>query len=142
MFNLQRNRRFAAAIVAILLTLSSSGFTAVLHSCLMAERVCCDQPMSMMARMPAEDGAFPGSPVLQSDMSCCSVTVAGGLNTNPIVAGNQLPAPPHLDLIALLPSSALSVTQLALTHPALFSSSAVVSPPSVEKYVLNATFLI
>lgn len=98
--------------------------------------------MAMMTRMDGDENGVPGKPVLKNNMSCCAVTVAGGLNTNPIVAGNTQPAPLHLELIALLPVSSSSGEQELPTHSTFYSFSGAVSPPSVEKYVLNATFLI
>jgi len=140
MVRFHEHRNLTAAVVAVLLALSSSGFTTVLHSCLMAERSCCDA--SMMANMSGDEQTILGKPVLRNDMSCCAITVAGGLNTNPIVAGNQQPPQQHLDLIALLPPSAVSGEQHVPTHPTFFSSSTAPSPPSVEKYLLNSSFLI
>lgn len=140
MFYLHQHTRFTAAIVALLLTLSSSGFTAVLRSCLMAERRCCD--VSMMAHMPGDDAAVPGKPALMNNMSCCAVTVAGGLNANPIVAGNQQIVLHHLDVLALLPPTTCIDAEHVLTHSLLLSFSSATSPPPVEKYVLNAAFLI
>jgi hypothetical protein len=140
MFSSDRHTRFIATVAAFLLILSSSGFTTVLHSCLMAERSCCNA--SMMAHMNGDEGAVPGKPVLKNNMSCCAVTVAGGLNTNPIVTHDQHHGVQHLDLIVLLSPRTSSDEQQVLTHSTFFSSSTATSPPSVEKYVLNATFLI
>jgi hypothetical protein len=141
MFNLHRHRGFFAAIVAFLLALSSSGFTAVLHSCLMAqEKSCCD--VSLMREMASDEGVIPGTPVLKNNMSCCTITVAGGLNTNPIVIGDQAAPLQHLEVLALIPPVEFSGAQHILTHSTLVSASVAASPPSVEKYVLNSTFLI
>jgi hypothetical protein len=134
--------RSVAIIASLLLALSSSGFTLILHSCLMAGQSCCDRPMSMMSHMPWENAGSPEAPVLKSNMACCAVTVAGGLNVNPIVAGSQYPAPQHLDLIALLPPSIASGAQQVPAFSACSLSLGASFPPSVEKYVLNASFLI
>jgi len=142
MFGTDQHTRLTAIIAALLLALSSSGFTAVLHSCLMAEKSCCGLPLNMMAGTPLNDAEGAADPTLTSNMSCCAVTVAGGLNTNPIVSGTQQTTPQHLDLISLLPPSVLSGAQDIHSHPIHFASSAAASPPSVEKYVLNASFLI
>ncbi len=140
MFRVHQNTRLTSLIVAILLMVSSSGFTAVLHSCLMAERSCCDQ--SMMLHMPLDRGTHSGIPGLKADLSCCAVTLAGGLNTNPIVPGNQHSAPQHLDVLSLLPIAECSCTQDVCSRLTFLASTVSASPPSVEKYVLNATFLI
>lgn len=132
--------RLTTAIVAFLMVLSSSGFTVVLHSCLMAERSCCSA--SMTGHMAGDEGAIPGKPELKNDMSCCSTTVAGGVNSNPIVTGTLQPALAHLDLVALLPPMVSSGGQCIASHSTFFLSSTAASPPSVEKYVLNSSFLI
>lgn len=141
MLSSHRHTRIIAAVAAFLLALSSSGFTAVLHSCLMAERSCCDA--SMMTHMSGDEGATQaGNPVLKNVMSCCAVTFAGGLNANPIVTGNQYSSLHHLDQVALLPPSVLTGAQQISSHPVSASFLAAASPPSVEKYLLNASFLI
>ncbi len=117
MFRTLQHNRLTAIIAGLLLALSSSGFTAVLHSCLMAEQSCCDQPLNMMAGMPLDDEEGSANQALTANMSCCAVTVAGGLNTNPIVSGNQQTAQQHLDLILLLPPTVLSGAQQI--HPIL-----------------------
>jgi hypothetical protein len=140
MFYLHRHTRLTAWIVALLLSVSSSGFTTVLHSCLMAERSCCNP--SMMTHMPIDRRAGTGNQVLESSMSCCATAVAGGLNSNPIVTGHQSPAHQHLDLLALLPIAEGSGAHYVCSHHILLARSAAASPHPVEKYVLNASFLI
>ena len=137
-----QHQRYAALIVAFLMTLSCSGFTTVLHSCLMKNRGCCETSMGLMHRMTGGEPASPGNLILKSNMSCCATTVAGGLNTNPIVSGTQHSIPQHLSLLALLPADELSCAQSFSTSQILSSCPLAASPPSVEKYVLNAAFLI
>jgi hypothetical protein len=141
MLNLQQYPRRTALIVAILLALSSSGFTSALRSCLMPDHACCSA-MGTMAHMPGDEGAIPGILALKSPTSCCSVTVAGGLNTNPIIAGTQQPSFHHLDLLAPVHSAAPCGAQPTLAHLGFSSFEATASPPLVERYLLDCTFLI
>jgi hypothetical protein len=136
-----KNRRIIALLTVIMLSLSATGFTAILHSCLMAEMDCCDEPMAMMMRDfhdPASD-----APALKVKSDCCSVTVAGGLNDSPIVAGNQKSDSHQTDVLMILPLAVISGNSQLSSHTILaFSSSGIVPLPSVEKYILNAAFLI
>jgi hypothetical protein len=119
---------------------ANSGFTLVLHSC-MNEMSCCDGSMAASTRGHAGTGAAtlarPGAP-------CCAVTVAGGVSSNPIVTDRTTDKVPQKSAVpgesARQPSGAGLISRASSRIPS--HATPRVEPPSVEKYVLNASLLI
>lgn len=138
----QKHISFVGALLVLLLLVANSGFTVALHSCLMSERGCCESmPMEMPAPQPANG---PGLHLVGVDGNCCQVTVAGGLNANPVV--NEHPSSLTVQkLVALGEMPEVSVVAIGNNSAFsrfLSSSSERVAPLPVEKYVLNSVFLI
>ena len=89
-----------------------------------------------------DDGLLAHELSVKGQFDCLVNTVAGGLNDNPTVVEKQI-RPQSLNTAFVV---------IALCHavgvPDIYNSISVtlhsrdVSPPSVEKYVLNGTFLI
>ncbi len=129
-------------LLALLLLVASSGFTMALHSCLMAEHGCCTtSPMEMPAHHHAGGSAIHLERV---GGKCCEVRIAGGLNANPAVS-EHAPSlvPQKLVIHTQLPGNLIEANTGNFTSSlVLFSTSRFVSPPPVEKYVLDAAFLI
>ena len=128
-------------IVALLLLVMSSGFTAVHHACLMEQKQCCD---AMPAGGPM-GGAMPfqGPSVSNADSPCCKSEISGGLTgftalfekSNKAESQKFTVSPPHIDFAAwvALPNAGVRF---------LPQSAQAGSPPSVEKYVLFSSLLI
>ena len=133
-------------ILAILFILANSGFTAVLRQCTMksdAPMECCGD--SNQSNKSACDGTQnqAGLRLVESQFSCHTTTLAGGIaSTSALLQkesarqnakGNELCAQhqPHTTSTSAFDHS---------TNPAHFA--ATLSPPSVEKCVLNKIFLI
>ena len=142
---MMRRRHIVAVgrILAVLLLLANSGFTMVLHSCLMGSSRCAELPMGMGMHGKAQSQSS-GMELATLSVPCCAVTVAGGINDKPVTTertaetGIQKSAP---------------VAEMPLLHdpgePGPDASSRFLSyaaervaPHPVEKYILNAAFLI
>ncbi len=133
--------KIGGIIAAVLLLAVSSGFTVVLHSCLMETMQCCETMStdgSMDAAMPTQ-----GSRVAQAGSSCCTSTVIGGLNSFTALLEKQTKTD-HLKVAIVLlhtdPSDQFSLLTSPVRH--FVHSAHGASPPSVEKYILHAALLI
>jgi hypothetical protein len=125
--------------------LANSGFTVVLYHCTMEEMDCCstsDEQMSGACSMMDPPQTSSGPAVTSGD-NCHSMTIAGGLKTDPTVVEKESVARViKMDLVpAFTPDFALSTV---FPQVQSFSSAASqnVSTPAVETYILNSTFLI
>ena len=132
-------------LFVLLFFVANSGFTVVLYHCTMEEMDCCTTPneqMSDACSMMDPPQASSG-PVLTAGDNCHSVIVAGGLKTDPtVVEKESVSRVIKIDLVAgFVPY--LEVSNVSSQAPS-FSTAAPqnTSPPAVETYVLNSTFLI
>jgi hypothetical protein len=132
-------------LFVLLFFVANTGFTVVFSRCTMKEMDCCaasDEQMSDDCSMM--DPPQPSSePSVRAFNDCISVIVVGGLKTDPTVVEMESHARViKLDLVApYAPELALSTVSLQF-QPISSTASQNVSPPAVEKYVLNSTFLI
>ncbi len=140
MFISRRHIRAIGRTLALFLLVANSGFTLVLHSC-MIEMSCCDGSMATSTLGHAGTGA---ATLARPGAQCCAVTVAGGVSSNPIVTDRttstvtQKPCVPGES--AHQPSGAGLISRASSRFPS--HATHRVEPPSVEKYVLNASLLI
>lgn len=134
---------FIARPLVVVTFLASSGLATVLHNCTMVAATCCEAPAEINhkncdKRLPANSDLF-----IQSNAVCHANTVVGGVTTNPAVLDkdgkSELKNP--LSFVFAFTSSVEASFQIntsfnrGITAPPVFL-------PSVEKYVLNASFLI
>ncbi len=124
------------AAVTVLFLLSSMGFTAMSHACLMGGTVCCDK---------ASNSLDAGRQAVRSNMNdCCRTKLLGGLNTTPALIEKSLESQKqtadHIGAQIQVSggSSDYAASQSHLLHPLTLR----ISHASVEKYVLFATLLI
>ena len=96
--------RLGRLALAVALIVASSGFTMVLHSCLMEDMACCTQ-MASERPMPSPSGASSEGPSLvKLASSCCDNTIVGGLNpTTATLESQKAPVQQKILLIALSP---------------------------------------
>lgn len=131
-------------IVAFLFFVTSSGFTTMLHICSMQASECCD-PSGASDHHACPNEEEKPAPVagesIQGVDDCHVNTVVGGLSAiqallekDSKVQNDSNHAPLVSTFVSLVPSTSTSVVS--------YSSTENVTPPSVEKYVLNETFLI
>jgi hypothetical protein len=137
---LQHNRLLAILTLIIFLS-GSSGFTMVVTTCLMESESCCQIPASMSDN--GCDNPLQKSEVrVLSDMSCQSTSIVGGLKVDPATSDkNFKDGSAKLPHVTGLLSSNFASNNFSSPH-FLLSSSFVPLPPSVDRYVLNASFLI
>ncbi len=129
--------------LALVTFLASSGFTTILHNCTMEVTTCCEAPREVNHKdcggsVPANTELF-----IQSDAFCHTNTVVGGVTTNPAVLekDGKSDVKKLQKAESILTTSATAFNQLRSPFNS-FSSGTPVFLPSVEKYVLNASFLI
>ena len=132
-------------LFAVIFFLASSGFTVVLYHCTMDDMsICAPSDNCMAGNSEAADHQQPSEISLTSaGIPCHTVSVAGGLHTDPSIVEKESSAK-HIKIeFVLAPTSDSGLTSIVDQPIQLLSTNTSnVSPPSVEKYVLNATFLI
>ncbi len=136
----------AGRILAVLFVLANSGFTTVLRQCMMksdATMECCSIPEKSDAASHDAVQKNANSSSIVSQVSCQTITIVGG-----IASTNAL-----LQRVSSSHDSKANACCNHLQHSTLFKISttdfgilsyfsATISPPSVEKCVLNSSFLI
>jgi hypothetical protein len=134
----------------VLFFLANSGFTVVLYHCTMTDEMCGMSCCTGTDDCPAgacEDMDGPQTPATHPstvDQPCQSATVVGGYHTEPTVVEKEFNGR-HIIKTDLLPTSVFETaigSRVDLPAFHLASAASNVSPPSVETYVLNASFLI
>lgn len=95
----------------------------------------------MASKKACDDSPKPLSgPTFKSEFVCHTNTIVGGLTTK---AGLLEKAPVHNDHVnAFIVPAEDALIAATTTSYSSFSYAISISPPSVEKCVLNATFLI
>ena len=139
-----KNIVFIGRVVAILFFMASSGFTTILHICAMEASECCDTSGASNHHACPSDEETP-SPVagtsIQNADDCHINAVAGGLSAIQALLEKDIKAQ-NLNALSVLISTFVSLAPNTNTSSFTYSYSERVSPPSVEKHVLNETFLI
>jgi hypothetical protein len=128
-------RRILAGALAVLFLVSFSGFSTVLHSCLMGGSACCES-------MNGASSDTRATALSRSMNGCCSVKIAGGLNTNPVISEKQVKDESADIAFALLPQSAWYNALAEAGAHSPIASSLDTSPPTLERYVLTSAYLL
>lgn len=137
-------------LFVLLFFLANSGFTVVLYNCTMTDEMCgmsCCTGLDDCSAETCQDMEGPQTPAAHTitvDQPCQTATVVGGYRTEPTVLEKEFNGR-QIIKVDLLPTSVYETAigdrfDLPAFH--LVSAASNVSPPSVETYVLNATFLI
>lgn len=129
-------------LLAIVTFLANSGFTTILHNCTMVSMSCCEAPSETNHKDCGEELPSDSAPSIQSNSVCHTNTIVGGVTTNPAVfekSGKSDVKKVVLTFAVLISPATLSQDFASSSFPAVTSP---VFLPSVEKYVLNASFLI
>ncbi len=138
-----KNIVFMGRVVAFLFFVASSGFTTLLHICTMEASECCDTSgASDHAACPNPEKSSPvaGTAIKNAD-DCHINAVAGGLSAIQALLEKDGKTQ-KVVVLSVLASTFVSLAPINNTSSFTYSYSEGVSPPSVEKYVLNETFLI
>ena len=126
-----------------LFVLANSGFTIVLHSCMMGADLCCPSPAT---QTPLHPNHNPQSEVsLVSPVpACCEIHVAGGTDSHLVstlqassIESQKLVVVNHV--VAIVAGNTHYFSSLIRN---LSSPSLSIAPLPVEKYVLNSALLI
>jgi hypothetical protein len=128
--------------MAVLVLSASSGATVVLHRCQMEIASCCSPKHTANNDGCDQSTAAQTGLSFKSDFTCHVDVVVGGLALKQALLEKENRSEAN---IAVIPnicslSSCTSIQTDSYTHE-LFLGKAV-SPPSVDRYVLNGSFLI
>lgn len=152
-----KNINLLKVIMAVLFFVGTSGFTAILEHCCCSEESAkhmeadkCLEPSAMMEHTETDHASSmeeclpPTSPTIAATGNACHTKiVAGGLSSLLSLLEKEIKLQDSKLQIGNLSLSVsdlvIPVTTTAKSYSSLNLSS---SPPSVEKYVLNASFLI
>jgi hypothetical protein len=118
------------------MTLTSTGFTAVVGYCSMTHesKCCCDEPAA------TTDAPPPGVSITEPVVSCFTQSVAGGLN--------EITATLHTDVLVqsvaldVIPADQFSITRPDIHHILFSAAGDDTSPPGVPIYIRVNSFLI
>lgn len=123
-----------------LFLVGNSGFAFVLHKCVAVQMDCCEKP-NKDSKDACMDTPMPiGGPTFKAPFLCHTNTVVGGLTTK---SGLLEKTPIQKETVSTFFMSAnVALAPSTITSSSSLSYAINTSPPSVEKCVLNATFLI
>jgi len=129
-------------ISAAFVFLASSGATIVVRQCSMDTASCCNTASCDNDDACDQPVALPSDHSIKAEYSCRTTTLVGGLAIQQAVVEQ-----PHKSLLIMAVLGLVVPPDCRLSAQPPRSSSALLladaaSPPSVEKYVLNASFLI
>jgi hypothetical protein len=128
---------------AMLFFIASSGFTMVLHSCLMESGECCESMEDGgSVQLPAGQSAAKPH-FVQTGASCCHNIIVGGLNHTSATLENQSSSTYHKSTIAII-SPDVPAGQIQSVHPTFLALQQISShvPPATGLYLSNAALLI
>ncbi len=142
MLRIARHINLLSSVVAFLFAFGSSGLAVVINNCTMTSQMQCCQSMSDQT---AGDCSNPiqtsGIPSVQSEANCSTSTLVGGLITNPgVVDNNRLVQKISVNVLPM--NDCLSCVQTLTRSVPVIAFAGSISPSSVEKHILNASFLI
>jgi len=128
-------------VFAALVFFASSGATAVIRQCTMASASCCGTASCDDDAYP-QPVAPPSGQSIRAEFTCQVTTLIGGLAIRQGVVEQAHKPLLHkiLAVSVVAHNCALTTHSHRSSSPQLFADAA--SPPPVEKYVLNASFLI
>ncbi len=131
------------AILATLFLVSVSGFSTVLHSCLMTGMSCCMSSMPHRDTQPQE-ASQPSAYYSNITMTgCCSTRIVGGLSTSLALLEHQHKfTQSKFSVLSVATPASIPAPQTHLSLKQYFSLGEHIPPSSVEKYVFNSSYLI
>ncbi len=139
----KKHMALIAKLVLVVTITASSGLAAVIHNCTMERMDCCgDSPNA-----GHNNCHLPGVPstglTIGSDVACHVNEIVGGLAIKSgEVEKDKRSVPTRTAFVTIITSLYDSLRHTSGSSHALLSLAAALSPPSVEKCVLNASFLI
>jgi hypothetical protein len=142
MLRIVRHINLLGSVVAFLFAFGSSGLAVVIHNCTTTTPMQCCQSMSDQTEGDCSNPIqTSGIPSFHSDVNCSTSTLVGGLTTNPGVANNSQLVQ-KISVVAVPTNDCLSYVPTLTSSVSIVAFAGSISPPSVEKHILNASFLI
>lgn len=135
-----KNIRLIRILLAVLVLTASSGATAVLNRCLMEEASCCCPNETSNHDGCGVPNALPSGHVFKSDFTCYTSVVVGGVALKQALLEKENRQESGKAVTFISPRSSGLLQSDTPSHTLIVSQS--ISPPSVDRYVLNASFLI
>lgn len=131
-------------VTLLAFVVASSGFTAILRTCVMETMSCCaDAKVPQHMECDTEQPGDAPTLSIRADSQCHADILVGGMTTNPAVVEKEHK---YQQTKLAIGANVLSFNCFQASPPSLSPlfghTTAKVFPPSVEKYVLNASFLI
>jgi len=134
----------------VLFFLANTGLTFILYHCTMCGTAdgmaCCDHQKPATASHCSDMDSPPqtGATLAAHSASCMVTTVVGGLQTDPkfVEKASFAPQVTKIDFVRVALSASSNGPNVDRPFCLLTSVDSNFSPPSVEKYVLTASFLI
>ena len=135
-------RTYLHVVVLSVFAFASSGFTTILRECRLQEEMsCCAVPDRMNANECGQNLAPKTGPSFESDQSCHTSSVIGGLVVKQAIVDKDKNS--RLPKTAAVVATVYSDISLSPTHSCHFDSrTEAVFLPSVGKYILNSSLLI
>ncbi len=129
-------------IFTLVFLLASSGFTTIVHICAMEASECCDTSgTSDHNACPNEQALAPVAGMSIQNVDDCHNEVVGGSAVVQALVEKDAPEQ-NVEVLSVVISTFVAPASNNTSSWFKYSYSESVSPPSVEKYVLNETFLI
>ncbi|MBM2840069.1 MAG: hypothetical protein HW412_597 [Bacteroidetes bacterium] len=137
-----KNIRLMRIFLAVLVLAASSGATAVLHRCQMEAASCCSPNQNANDDGCDQPIASPTGHSFRADFTCHIDVVVGGVALKQALLEKENRPESNIAVIPNIVSlGSCSLVQADGPSHTLFLAHAI-SPPSVDRYVLNASFLI
>ena len=130
-------------LIAAVFLLVNAGFTSVLHSCLMDDKVCCEaimagEPMGGNYAIPSTSAAFD-----LTLTSCCADAIVGGLSGISALSESKGKTETQQSTILHLVAGPFTpILRPAISSSYYFTAQYPSSPPSREIYILTSALLI
>ncbi len=135
--------RFTRAVFAFLVLSASSGVATLVRTCTMRGMDCCATAAHSNQCACNDSPSLMRGIAVRADLACHTTKVLGGLTINAALVEKENKTRQHnasVDFVIPSPFD-LSSTYLSFSH-LRFALAVPHSPPAVEKYILNASFLI
>lgn len=130
-------------LIAVAFLLVNAGFTSVLHSCLMDDKICCEAMIA--GESNGSDHALPPTSAAfnLTGTTCCANAIVGGLSgISALSESNGKTEAQKSTLLQVVAGPFTPTLQPAVPSASYFNIQYPSSPPSREIYILTSALLI
>ena len=140
-FSIRHSKPFQFVFAAVFF-LASSGATAIIRQCNMEPASCGNSMSCGNDESSHQPGAGSSNHLIKAEFACDAITLIGGVAIKQALVEQQhKPELPKQIVFCITSSQSLLSAQTNRSSSTFFLTETV-SPPAVEKYVLNGSFLI